>query len=102
MHIEVMLLGLLLGTLAIVIKLTGRLQRSWVDRDLCVGDLRALGNIGFRGIDGPGFDQVERLAKRGFLTTTARGTCRMTLTGWVAVFLRNTSARGKRADPQLS
>jgi hypothetical protein len=72
---------------------------SWVERDLCVGDLRALSNIAFgRSFDGPHLDQVERLCKRGFLTTTARGTCRMTMTGWVAVLVRNTSARRKPAD----
>jgi hypothetical protein len=99
MHIELLLLGLLFGALAIVIKLTGRLQRSWVERDLCVGDLRALSNIASgRSFDGPDLDQVERLCKRGFLTTTARGTCRMTLTGWVVVLLRNTIARRKLAD----
>jgi hypothetical protein len=98
MLIELMLLGSLFGALAIVIKLTGRLQRSWVERDLCVGDLRALSNIASRRIDGPGLDQVERLRKRGFLAETARGTCRVTLTGWVAILLRNTSARSKLAD----
>ena len=93
MHIELLLLGSLFGTLALVIKLTGPLQRSWVERDLWVGDLRVLSDIAFRRIHGPGFGQVERLRKRGFLVKTARGPCRMTLTGWVAVLLRNTSAR---------
>ena len=74
-------------------------QRSWVERDLCVGDLRALSNIASgRSFDGPDLDQIERLCKRGFLTTTARATSRMTLVGWVAVLLRNTSARRKPAD----
>jgi len=73
--------------------------RSWVERDLCVGDLRALSNIASgRSFDGPDLDQIERLCKRGFLTTTARATSRMTLVGWVAVLLRNTSARRKPAD----
>jgi hypothetical protein len=97
--VELMLLVSLFVALAIMIKLTGRLQRSWVERDLCVGDLRALSNIASgRSFDGPDLDQVERLGKRGFLTTTARGTCRMTLTGYVAILLRNTSARSKLAD----
>jgi hypothetical protein len=93
LQIELMLLASFFGALGIVIKLTGRLQRSWVERDLRVGDLRVLSNIAFRRIDGPAFDQVERLRKRGFLVKTAGGPCRMTLTGWVAVLLRNTSAR---------
>jgi hypothetical protein len=75
------------------------MMASWVERDLCVGDLRALSNIASgRSFDGPDLDQVERLCKRGFLTTTARATCRMTLVGWVAVLLRKTSARRKPAD----
>ena len=86
MHIELLLLGVLSGSLALVIKLTGPLQRSWVERDLRVGDLRALSNIAFRRIDGPAFDQVERLCKRKFLVKTARGPCRITLRGWIAVF----------------
>jgi hypothetical protein len=93
MQIELILLALFFGALAIVIKLTGQLQRSWVERDLWVGDLRVLSDIAFRRIDGPGFGQVERLRKRGFLVKTARGPCRMTLMGWVAVIVRNTSAR---------
>jgi hypothetical protein len=94
MQIElIMLVALLFGALAIVIKLTGHLQRSWVERDLWEGDLRVLSNIAFRRIAGPGFDQVQRLRKRGFLVKTARGRYRMTLMGWVAVLVRNTSAR---------
>jgi hypothetical protein len=38
------------------------------------------------------------LCKRGFLKTTAWGTYRMTLTGWVVILLRKTSARSKPAD----
>jgi hypothetical protein len=94
MQIELMLLAVLFGVLAIVIiKLTGRLQRSWVERDLHEGDLRVLSDIAFRRIHGPAFDPVQRLRKRGFLVKSARGPYRMTLTGWVAVLLRNTSAR---------
>ena len=93
MHIELLLLGLLFGALALAVKLTGSLQRSWVERDLRVGDLRALSNIAFHRSDGPAFDQVERLCKRGFLRMNVGRNSRMTLTGWVAVILRNTSAR---------
>ena len=95
MHIQLILLGSAVGALAILVKLTGQQQRSWVERDLCVGDLRALSNIAFRRIDGPGFSQVERLCKRGFLVETNRGPrcCRMTLKGWIAIFLRYTCAR---------
>jgi hypothetical protein len=88
-----MLLGSVVGALAIVVKLTSQLQRSWVERDLYVGDLRTLSDIAFRSISGPAFDQVQRLRKRGFLVKTARGPYRITLLGWVAVLLRNTSAR---------
>jgi hypothetical protein len=73
--------------------LQGQLQRTWLERDLYVGDLRVLSDIAFRRIHGPGFEQVQRLRKRGFLVKTARGPYRMTFTGWVAVLLRNTSAR---------
>jgi hypothetical protein len=93
MQIELVLIALLIGGLAIVIKLTGRLQRSWVERDLQRGDLRILSDTAFRRLHGPAFDSVQRLRKRGFLVKTARGPYRMTLTGWVAVFLRHTSAR---------
>jgi hypothetical protein len=65
MQIELILLAFFFGALAIVIKLTGRLQRSWVERDLYVGDLRILKDIAFRRIAAPGFDNVERLCKRG-------------------------------------
>ena len=89
-----MVVGALFGALAIVLKLTGRLQRSWVERDLHVGDLRALNNIAFRKGDRTPSTQVERLRERGFLANTAQGSYRMTLTGRVAVLLRNTSAQG--------
>ena len=93
MQIQFMLFAVFFGALAIVVKLTSQLQRSWVERDLWEGDLRVLSNIAFRRINGPGFDQVQRLRKRGFLVKTARGRYRMTLMGWVAVVVRNTSAR---------
>ena len=47
MHIELLLLGSLFGALALVVKLTGQRQRSWVERDLYVGDLRTLNDIAF-------------------------------------------------------
>jgi len=55
MHIESMVVGSLLGAVAIVLKLTGRLQRSWIERDLHVGDLTALNNIAFRKGDGTAY-----------------------------------------------
>jgi hypothetical protein len=64
-----------------------------VERDLQHGDLRILSDIAFRRIHGPAFASVERLRKRGFLLVKTAGKYRMTLTGWVAVFLRHTSAR---------
>ena len=77
------------------------LMRSWVERDLHLGDLRALSNIASgRSFDGPDLDQVERLCKRGFLKTTARGTCRMTLSGWIATLLRYTFAKRARKEPR--
>jgi hypothetical protein len=93
MQSEFIFLALFFIALVIVIKLTGRVQRSWVERDLYMGDLRGLSDIAFRRIHGPAFDQVQRLRKRGFLVKSARGPYRMTLTGWVALLLRNTSAR---------
>ena len=38
--IEVVLFGAFCAGLAIVVKLTGKRQRAWVERDLYVGDLR--------------------------------------------------------------
>jgi hypothetical protein len=94
-----LLVGSLVGVLVIVIKLTARSQRSWLERDLYVGDLRTLGNIAFHaGFALPASTQIERLRKRGFLALTARGTYRMTLTGWVAVLLRKTSAHKAGGD----
>jgi hypothetical protein len=92
-QIELLLLAVFFGTLAVVIKLTGQLQRSWLERDLYVGDLRILSDIAFRRIHGPGFDPVQRLRKRGFLVKSTRGPYRMTVKGWAAVLLRLTSAR---------
>jgi hypothetical protein len=96
MRIAFILVASLVGALAVVIKLTARLQRSWLERDLYVGDLRALSNIAFRRSDKPASTQIERLRKRRFLAWAAKGTCRMTLIGWVALLLRNTSARSRR------
>jgi hypothetical protein len=94
-----LLVASLVGVLAIVIKLTAQSQRSWLERDLCVGDLRTLSNIAFHaGFALPASTQIERLRKRGFLALTARGTYRMTLTGWVAVLLRKASAHRAGGD----
>jgi hypothetical protein len=97
MHIEFMLLGAVVGSLAIVAKLTGSRQRAWVERDLYVGDLRILSDIAFRRIAGPPFGSVERLCKRGLLMRTGRGPGRITLKGWIAILLRHTTARGRPA-----
>ena len=69
------------------------LGRSWVERDLHKGDLRVLNDIAFRRIDRPASTQVERPCDRRFLVKTGRGGSRMTLKGWIAVFLRHTFAR---------
>jgi hypothetical protein len=90
MPIEVALLGLAIGALAIAFKLTERRQRAWVERDLKRGDLRTLSNFAFRRKGRPPSIVVNRLKERGFL---ARGSCRITLKGWIAVLLRHTSAR---------
>ena len=42
MHIELVILGSAFAALATVVKLTGQRQRTWVERDLYMGDLRAL------------------------------------------------------------
>jgi hypothetical protein len=64
-----------------------------------MGDLRTLRNIAFHtGVALPASTQIERLRKRGFLALTARGTYRMTVTGWVAVLLRNTYVRRAGGD----
>ena len=73
MHIELISLGAAVGALAILAKLTAHRQRALVERDLYVGDLRVLSDIAFRRIHGPGFEQVQRLRKRGFLVKTVRG-----------------------------
>src|SRR5262249_30199968 len=75
-------------------KLGCSFTRTWVERDLHRGDLRALNDIAFRSIDRPPSLRVERLCNRGLLVQTDRGNYRMTLQGWIAVFLRHTSARG--------
>jgi hypothetical protein len=46
MHIELMFFGAALGALAFVAKLTARQQRAWLERDLNVGDLRVLSDVG--------------------------------------------------------
>ena len=68
------------------------LLRSWVERDLQVGDLRVLSNFAFRRTHPPSA-VVDRLCERGFLAKTERGRTRMTLKGWIAVLLRQTVAR---------
>ncbi len=59
----------LVGALAIVLKLTAGLQRAWLERELRVGDLRALSNTAFRRGDRPASTQIERT-----LQTSRRGT----------------------------
>jgi hypothetical protein len=88
------LFGTFCAGLAIVVKLTSERQRAWVERALKVGDLRVLNGIAFRRTARPSSDVVDRLYERGFLVKTTRGCCcRMTLMGWIAILLRNTSAR---------
>ena len=93
MHIELVILGFAFAALAIVVKLTGQRQRTWVERDLYFGDLRALSDVASRRTVRPASAIVDRLGKRGFLKRTARGSPRVTLKGWIAVLLRHTSAR---------
>ena len=93
MPIELVLLGFAIGALAIVVKLTSQRQRAWVERDLNMGDLRVLRGVAFRKNILPASIIVSRLERRGFLERTARGSCRVTLKGWIAVLVRQTSAR---------
>ena len=79
-------------------ELLGRLVRSKLERDLHVGDLRALCDVAFRRIDRPASLIVDRLCERGFLAKTARGRNRMTLKGWLAILLRQTLARRDRTE----
>jgi hypothetical protein len=72
--------------------------RSWLERDLHLGDLRALSEIAYRLTARPGHAPVERLCKRGFVVKNDRAPyfCRITLNGWIAVLLRQTIARRER------
>jgi hypothetical protein len=90
MHVELLLVGSILAALAVAAKLTSQRQRAWVERDLNMGDLRTLSDVAFRRNVRPPSIVVNRLEKRGFL---ARGSCRVTLKGWIAVLVRHTSAR---------
>jgi hypothetical protein len=63
------------------------LVRSWVERDLQVGDLRILSNFALFRNACPPSAVVDRLCERGFLVKTARGRFHMSLRGWIAVFL---------------
>ena len=45
-------------------------MRSWLERGLHVGDVRALTDIGFHRTGRPGHGSVDRLCKRGFLMKT--------------------------------
>src|SRR5262245_65708031 len=73
------------------------LTRSWVERDLHVGDLRVLSDFAFFRNDRPPSAVVDRLCERGFLAKTARGRWRITLNGWIAVLLRHTLARDRKS-----
>jgi hypothetical protein len=75
------------------------MTRSWVERDLYVGDLRVLSDVAFRRTARPPSNAVDRLCKRGFLVGTTNGLCcRMGLKGWIAVFVRHTIARRGRTE----
>lgn len=93
MHVELLLVGSILAALAVAAKLTSQRQRAWVERDLNMGDLRVLRGVAFRKNILPASIIVSRLERRGFLERTARGSCRVTLKGWIAVLVRQTSAR---------
>ena len=71
-------------------------MRSRLERDLRVGDLRALNDFAFFRNARPASAVVDRLCERGFLEKTERGRTRMTLKGWTAVVLRHTFARRDR------
>ena len=78
--------------------LSGSSLRFRLERDLHRGDLRVLSHIASGRVDGPDFGQVDRLCERGFLAMTQKGRARLTLKGWIAVFLRRTIA--KRKEPK--
>jgi hypothetical protein len=68
-----------------------------------VGDLRTLRNIAFHtGVALPASTQIERLRKRGFLALTARGTYRMTVTGWSLSFSEILMCAGRAATARRS
>jgi len=75
--------------------------RSWLERDLHLGDLRTLSEIAYGLTARPGgHGPVDRLCKRGFLMKTDRAPyfSRVTLKGWTAVLLRQTIARKGRTE----
>jgi hypothetical protein len=67
--------------------------RSWVERDLQRGDLSLLRDFAFFRNRHPPSAVIDRLCERGFVAKTERGRTRMTLKGWVAIFLRHTFVR---------
>jgi hypothetical protein len=70
-----------------------RLTRSWVERDLQGGDLSCLRDFAVFRNRRPASAVIDRLFERGFMAKTFRLRPRMTLKGWIAVFLRQTVAR---------
>ena len=77
--------------------------RSWVERDLYVGDLRVLSDVAFRRTVRLPFGPVERLCKRGFLVQTTRAPGgRMTLKGgslsFSEILLRDRSTNKRTSD----
>jgi hypothetical protein len=57
------------------------------------GDLSILRDFALFRNRRPPSAVVDRLRERGFLAKTARGRNRMTLKGWLAILLRQTTAR---------
>ena len=69
--------------------------RSWVERELQPGDLSCLRDFALFRNRRPASAVVDRLCERGFMAKTARMRGRMTLKGWIAIFLRRTVARNQ-------
>jgi hypothetical protein len=75
------------------VTLLRRLTRSWVERDLQGGDLSCLSDFALFRNRRPASAVIDRLCERRFMAKAIRMRPRITLKGWIAVFLRQTVAR---------
>jgi hypothetical protein len=88
------------GTLRLIksgAELSGRsFARSWLERGLQRGDLSFLRDFAFFRNRYPPSIVVDRLCDHALMATTAGGRKRMTLKGWITIFLRNLARRPNR------